>query len=124
MRTRWHGSRSVSEPACWLAAFSREPCDGRLEQAHLVPKQIIRREVWNRVHHAKEPDEALAPRLPPTARDLLWDERTWVPACYRHHTMLDVARTLTVPRGALPPGLTEFCAEFGLTWWLDREYGL
>jgi hypothetical protein len=38
--------------------------------------------------------------------------------------MLDYARTIRIPRDALPLAVEEFAAEHGLTWWLEREYGL
>lgn len=62
-------------------------------------------------------------------RECLADPRGWVPACGGitgcggHHGALDVARTITVLRAALPPELEEFATELGLTWWLDRTYG-
>lgn len=84
------------------------PCDGRLVRAHLIRRQVIRREVGDA--HA-------------------WDPRCWVPCCGGptgcggHHGMLDQSRRLRVPRDRLPVGVEEFAAEFGLGWWLDREYG-
>lgn len=91
---------------CFLAAFSDRPCDGRLIRAHLIPKQLLKR-------HGVDP----------------WDERSWVPACggltgcSGHHGALDVARTLRVPREALPACIEELAADAGLGWWLDRTYG-
>jgi hypothetical protein len=82
------------------------PCDGRLVRAHLIPKQLLKRE------HLSQ-----------------WDPRVWVPCCGGptgiggHHGMLDHSRTLKIPRGALPIAVEEFARETGLTWWLDREYG-
>lgn len=95
-------------PGCWFAqnVIGSGRCDGRLVRCHLIPKQMLTRE-----------------KLDPT------DERTWVPGCGGptgiggHHGALDSARTLRIPREALPEGLEDFCAEHGLTWWLDREYG-
>jgi hypothetical protein len=74
----------------------------------LLPKQVIRRELG--AYYS-------------------WDERTWIWGCGGltgiggHHGQLDHSRTLRVPREKLPPGLEDFAAEHGLTWWLDREYG-
>lgn len=93
---------------CWLAQFSEVPCDGQLVRAHLIPKQRIKREA--------------------TAA-AVWDERVWVPACGGptgiggHHGMLD-GRQLSVPRSALPEGLEAFAAKHGLSWSLDRDFGL
>ena len=100
-------------PTCWLAKFRPDvPCDGKLVKAHLIPRQLMRREVR---------DDRLA--------DALWDRRGWVWACGGptgiggHHGMLDTSRTLRVPRLELPVVLEEFAEELGLSWWLDREYG-
>jgi hypothetical protein len=97
-----------SARSCWLAGLSDEPCDGRLVRVHLIPQQVIKREV---------------------RRSAALDPRTWVWACggavgvSGHHGMLDYARTLRVPRHRLPAALEDFAEETGLGWWLDREYG-
>jgi hypothetical protein len=31
-------------PDCWLAQFSTKPCEGRLIRAHLIPRQLLKRE--------------------------------------------------------------------------------
>jgi hypothetical protein len=93
---------------CFLARFSDDPCDGRLVKAHLIRRQVIRRE--------------LGPALE-------WHGDTWVWACggitgcSGHHGALDHARTLRVPRGELPADVEDFAAKHGLGWWLTREYG-
>jgi hypothetical protein len=98
---------------CFLAQFSDKPCEGRLIRAHLIPKQVIRREL--RIGYAWT-----------VVAD---DPRCWCWACggalgpSGHHGMLDYSRTLRIPREALPVGLEEFAAEYGLLWWLEREYG-
>jgi hypothetical protein len=92
-------------PACWLAQFAPDtPCDGRMQKAHLIRAQVIRREVSR-------------------DRAVVWCEAVWRPACYRHHTLLDQSRTLTIPRAAIPAETERWAAEHGLDWWLDREYG-
>jgi hypothetical protein len=93
---------------CWIAAtvVDAGPCDGWLVRAHLIPKQLLKRE-----------------HVDP------WDPRAWVPVCGGptgiggHHGQLDHSRTLRIPRDALPVMVEEFAAEHGLTWWLEREYG-
>lgn len=95
-------------PGCWIAehVVLPGPCDGRLVKAHLIPKQMLKRE-----------------RIDP------WDSRVWVPMCGGptglggHHGCLDHSRTIRIPRDALPVQLEVFAAEHGLTWWLEREYG-
>lgn len=96
-------------PRCWFAALpGAGPCSGRLRKCHLVPAQLIRREV---------------------GAAAAWDSRTWVWGCGGptgiggHHGMLDVARTLRIPRHRLPAEVEKFAAEHRLGWWLDREYG-
>lgn len=62
---------------------------------------------------------------------IVWDHRAWVPACRRHHGMLDNARTVRLGRADLPAefeayvvelgGLVEGRDPFGV--WVDEEYG-
>lgn len=89
---------------CWLAQFDpkSQPCAGRMERAHLVEKQRLRKEGY---------------------AELIPDPRTWRPACRLHHTMLDHFRGLVVPREALPPELETLCERIGLDWYLERKYG-
>jgi hypothetical protein len=97
-------------PRCWIAEhiILPGPCDGHLIRGHLIAKQTIRRE-------AQGAD--------------LYDPRCWVPICGGitgiggHHGMLDYAKTIRIPRDALPPAVEEFAAEYGLVWWLERTYG-
>jgi hypothetical protein len=98
----------VARKRCWLAQFTDAPCDGKLRKCHLIPKQLIRREV---------------------GLIDVYDERTWVwgcggiTGCSGHHGALDVARTLRIPRDKIPAKVEAFAEEHGLGWWLDREYG-
>ena len=98
---------------CWLGMFGRiehgDPmpaCEGRLVRCHLIPKQVLKR-------NGGHPE----------------DPRGWVWGCGGvtgvggHHGMLDSARTLQLPRDAIPPGTEELALELGLMWWLDRTYG-
>jgi hypothetical protein len=95
---------------CWVAfnVPGCGPCDGPLVRAHLIKQQTIRREA---------------------GKQHVWDDRVWVPCCGGptgvggHHGQLDYARSLRIPRSALPVMVEEFAAEHGLTWWLEREYG-
>jgi hypothetical protein len=86
------------------------PCDGRLIRAHLIRRQVLKRELN-------------------AGRRLLEDPRLWVwccggpTGCSGHHGMLDVARTLRIPRERLPAVFEAACAELGLGWWVEREYG-
>lgn len=101
---------------CWLAQFSDEPCDGVEDLCHLIPKQLIKREIVGGFG---------GPLWPATlASRVVWHPSVYVPGCRHHHGMLDDARTLRIPREAIPAQTERFAAAFGLTYWLDREYGL
>ena len=95
-------------PTCQLARFSDQPCDGRFVRAHIIRRQVI-------VKEAPEAD-------PDDWRVLVW-------ACGGpmgnggHHGMLDQSRTLRIPPTAIPHATRRFAEEYGLTWWLEREYG-
>ena len=98
-----YGALPAEEVVCFFAQFSSEPCSGRMERAHLVRAQTIRREVGR-------------------ARAVIWCPAVWRHACFRHHWMFDQAKTLIVPRSAIPADTEQWAAEHGLTWWLDRTY--
>jgi hypothetical protein len=88
------------------------PCQGALIRAHLIPRNLLAREL-----------DAF------DARQAIADPRSWVWACggpmgnAGHHGMFDTAKTLTVPRLALPSRTEMLAIELGLTWWLDKTYG-
>ena len=104
-------ARHVPSP-CFFAEFGvfehdqRTPCDGRLVRCHLIPRQVLRRAGW---------DE--------------WDARAWVFGCggimgdSGHHGAFDHARTIWLPRSALPAEVEQLAYESGLLWFLDRTYG-
>jgi hypothetical protein len=99
--------------ACYLALHGiyergpMPPCEGRLIMAHLIPRQLLKRE---------------------GGRWAIVDARSWVWACggitgcSGHHGAFDSAKTIRLPREALPDGTEELAALLGLTWWLDRNY--
>lgn len=91
-------------PLCWFAATltNTGPCDGVIQKAHLIRAQVIRREAG--IQH-------------------IWDPRVWVPGCKRHHAMLDWSRQLRIPRELIPESVESAAEDFGVGWWLDREYG-
>jgi hypothetical protein len=100
----------VEHGRCWVAETlpGAGPCDPGvfgLQRAHLVRQQVIRREVGRGWSVAAA------------------DPRSWVVMCWGHHAQLDHSRKLKIPRGLLPWAVEEFAAEYGLSWWLDREYG-
>lgn len=92
-------------PACFLAQFAPGvSCSGRMQKAHLIREQVIRREVSR-------------------AKAVLWHPAVWRPACVRHHSLLDQKRTLKIPRSAIPAETEAWAAANGLTYWLDKTYG-
>jgi hypothetical protein len=99
------GCLPAEMPECWLAQFMPSvSCDGRMERAHLIREQTIRREVSR-------------------SKLILWAPAVWRPACHRHHGELDQTKALRIPRGAIPVETEQWAAGHGLAWWLDREYG-
>jgi hypothetical protein len=109
------------------------PCDGPLDAAHLIRAQKIRHAFpfgawrwpsgeWTPIVRAEEMHGLEGAVERRTLDELVYDPSIGVPACRRHHGMLDTARTLRIPREALPEGVTEFARAFGLLWWLDTEY--
>lgn len=90
--------------ACWLAQFDtrKRPCQGRLDRAHLIAAQTLR----------KEGHEALIP-----------DERTWRPACRLHHSSFDGYTGVVVAPAALPEPFLALMREIGLEWAVERRYG-
>jgi hypothetical protein len=99
-------------PFCFFdrfGVFEREPtpCEGRLVRCHLLPVQLLKR------HHVYDPD----------------DDRAWVWGCgglmgaSGHHGMFDYAKTIRIPRSAIPSKTEALAYEVGLIWYLDRTYG-
>lgn len=97
------GALPAEIPTCFLAQFTGTPCAGRLERAHLICEQTIRKHVSR-------------------SKLVLWAPAVWRPACHAHHWMLDQAKTLRIPRSAIPAETEAWAAEHGLLWWLDRTY--
>jgi hypothetical protein len=99
---------------CWFADLpGAGPCDGRLVRCHLVPRQVLRRELN-------------------ASRAVLDDPRLWVWGCGGpvgvggHHGRLDSrgCDPLRIPRHRLPLEFVAWCEELGLGWYVDREFGL
>lgn len=120
---------------CWFAHRpGAGPCSGRLQRAHWIKQQVLRREVGPLAldcptcgapageHCARWPKLSCGGRVL-ALQAVLWDPRVWTLICETHHRALDHARTLRVDRVELPRGVEEYAAERGLAWWLDREYG-
>jgi hypothetical protein len=103
-------------PICFFAVFGYmvdgskvPPCDGPLVKCHLISQNVLRQ---NNLKHLK------------------WAQPVWVWGCGGdtgvdgHHGMLDHARTLKIPRAAIPEATEWFAQQHHLVWWLEREYGL
>lgn len=93
--------------SCFLAQFSREPCEGQLRRVHLIEKQALKR-------RGHDP----------------WDPHSYVLGCggpwpglAGHHGAFD-AYKLVVPREALPAAVEELAAELRMVFYLDRRYGV
>lgn len=125
-------------PACFFKG--KGPCDGALIRAHLLPKQLTRREYpegaalfdgeWISVRELcrRVSPEGRANYHTRSLREIHDDPRSWVPACGGptgiggHHGRLDGLK-LRIARADLPPALEQFAAELKLEWWLTRTYG-
>lgn len=89
---------------CFFASLGFTGCEGRMDRAHLIAQQVIKREVGR-------------------SKTVLQDPRVWVPACRGHHFRFDYSRTVRLRRDQLPAGVEEYAAEHGLGWRLDHDYG-
>lgn len=112
-----YGSMPGEDPVCFLAEFSDTPCGGRMEKAHLIKQQVIRKEIWNQQVELRE---MLGEN---GAGILLWDARVWRPACHTHHFHLDESKRIRLTRQQLPASVEEYAAEYGISWWLEKTYG-
>lgn len=106
-------------------------CDGQLIRAHLLPRQVLRREFpygvvceddrWRRLSRYEDRYD-LAHR---SVNDLIEDPRSWVPCCGGptgiggHHGRLDGKQMRVTD---LPIGFIEYCAELDLGWYVARYY--
>ena len=99
---------------CWLAPFDPKgrPCDGPLDRAHLIPKQRIRKRL------SAGGIVALEDQGP-----IVWHPAAWVCGCRLHHGNFDIARTIRVPRSAIPARTEAYASLLGLAWSLDHDYG-
>ncbi len=104
---------------CWLARFDEKerPCAGRTQKAHLLEKQTLKREVRSHAAWIRGEPEW------PDGMNGIWDERLWIPACERHHSLFD-HHMIAVPRSALPASTEELAEQLGLGWYLDRRFGI
>lgn len=86
------------------------PCDGRLIKAHLVKRQVLRREFDK-----------------PTAKRLIASQDSWVWCCGGavglggHHGRFDGHR-LRIPRHCLPVAFVDMMTAVDMDWYVDRYY--
>lgn len=86
--------------ACWFRQLG--DCDGRIQRAHLIPKQRLK-------------------RAGVRADDDVWDQRVVVPACARHHTLFDM-KFIHLEETDYPETLQQYAGEHGFAW-QDAERG-
>lgn len=126
--------------ACWVRATlaAREvplppgllDCAGQLDGHHLLPKRVLKRERGSGGVRLAATTRALYTGTPSreveyeavTIGALLNDGRDGVPACRRHHDLVERA-LVRIRRAELPRQVEEFAAEIGLGWYLEREFG-
>ena len=77
-------------------------CEPPIQAAHLIPQQTLRKEGFS---------------------EHLWDPRNGVGACYRAHRRSDAA-VERFPVERIPEAAWQFAEELGLTWKLERLYGV
>ena len=123
------------EFACFFAQRDDAgPCLGRLVAAHLLPRQLLRREYrygcveeggrWWPLERGEERHDLPYRSLD----DLIRDPRSVVPMCGGlhahggHHGQVVQPPTLRVAREELPEDFIEYVEELGLLWWIERTY--
>lgn len=128
--------------ACWLAQHDerRRSCSGRLERAHLIPRQRVENALGallqstivgdpsGGVVTGRMCDDADVGWFDPADLILLaaWDPRNGVVVCEHHHRRFDSHATppLIVPQSALPAHAFEFANEWGLDNVLNDRFPL
>lgn len=122
----------VGRPVCWFQ--TRGGCDGRMDRAHFLPKQAIKKQypygVMRREHDGliaacQRGEQYISGGVPwePVSLDLVvWDERCWTWMCRKHHSDFD-AHLFRIARTDLPACLEEYAAEHFLMSRLDHDFG-
>lgn len=123
----WSGDRGRCE---YMSA-------GLLDAHHVLPKQVLKREFpfggrlrvrehgepvlpWEASPRGWEPDLGWDTI---TLAEIVWDPRDGVPLRRYHHDAVEHGQ-LHIPRVVLPDAVENFASELGLTWLLDRTYGV
>lgn len=132
---RWAGGARVlmhPKEACQLAQFDERgrPCEGRLERAHLIPRQRVENALAALMPHnpvrITDPASIFEPRLDKKELILLaaWDPRNGVVVCQHHHRRYDSHATpeLCIPAAALPDHVVEFIYDWGLESEAERRF--
>lgn len=81
--------------ACFF--HGQGPCFGRMDKAHYVPKQALKR-------------EAVAD---------VWEPELWTPMCRLHHGQFD-NYLIRITQADLPASTVDWFEAHGLLWMLDR----
>lgn len=99
---------------CYFAPFATDSCQGRLDRAHFVRQQDIRRE-WERANPRIPTAWIAATPLTGTDLDaLLADPRNWRPGCRWHHSKADGGWLAYEP----PASAYEFARDYDLDHYL------
>lgn len=107
---------------CFLAQHDERsrPCSGRLERAHLIPRQRVENAMWAMLHDATFSAEYFTCSLNEEIWSLIllaaWDPRNAVIGCEGHHRRLDNHGTpaLVIPAPELPDHMLDFIFDWGL----------
>lgn len=78
---------------CYLRRLGYQTCNGRLQRAHMIPKQRIK-------------------QAGITDLDVIWDERVWRHVCSAHHHALDM-KFIYLTEAEYPESVGEWAAEHG-----------
>lgn len=78
---------------CYLRRLGYKTCNGRLDRAHLIPKQRMK-------------------KAGITDQDVIWDPRVWRWVCRAHHHALDM-KFIHLTEDQYPPEVGEWADEHG-----------
>jgi hypothetical protein len=115
--------------SCYLAKYgymedgsALTPCDGQLVRAHLIPRQLLKRQ-FPRGHTFRNGQHL-------SVDQLIDHPATWVACCGGltgiggHHGHFDFSKRLRLHRRQLPAMTEAFARELQIEWHLDHAYGL
>jgi hypothetical protein len=111
--------------AC-IAAGRHCPCEGRLQEHHVIAQQWIKRE-----HKSAKAEQRRGGPAPWGVSRVLADRRNLIRICKRHHELVE-QRILYLAADELPAGVWAFAAELDrlcgrngarpFTAWLEQQF--